>query len=65
MTRHEQQQYMLNELLELDSGLTDWELDFLDGPRGLTKWRGDFTPKQFKRLEKIWDRLIGGEVTHG
>jgi hypothetical protein len=56
---------MLQELLDLDSGLTDWELDFLDGPRGLTKWQGDFTPKQFNCLEKIWNRLLGDEVTHG
>ena len=44
----------LNDLLQVEKGLSDWELDFLDGPKGLTKWRGNFSVKQGQRLDKMY-----------
>ena len=61
MNRYEQQQYMLQELLDLDEGMTNKEMDFLDS---LCEWEGDFTDNQFAWLESIWNRLLGDKVTH-
>lgn len=36
---------MLDELLSLDEGLTDWELDFIEM---LSSWDGCFTKPQFE-----------------
>ena len=46
---------MVSELLDLDRGLTDWEINFLDH---LHDWQGDFTPKQIETLERIYDKRI-------
>ena len=55
MTKEDMENYrgMLQELLDLDSGLTDWEVNFLDD---LHEWTGDFTPKQAETLQRIYDR---------
>lgn len=47
---------MLDELLEVEEGLSPWEINFLDSLNG---WASDFTPKQAATLEKIWDRVLG------
>jgi len=47
---------MLKELLNTESGLSDNEIDFLDS---LNQWNGDFTEKQTKWLEKIYQRIYG------
>ena len=47
----------LNDLLQVEKGLSDWELDFLDGSRGLTKWNGNFSIKQSHRLDKIYRKF--------
>lgn len=44
---------MLKDLLELDSGLSPWEVDFIES---LNAWTGDFFEKQAKTLEKIYER---------
>jgi hypothetical protein len=43
----------LADLLALDSGLTAWEVDFIDS---VSKWDGDLTPKQIKTIYKIYER---------
>lgn len=45
MTTEQMQNYrdMVQELLDVESGLTDWEIDFLDS---LHAWQGDYRPKQ-------------------
>ncbi len=43
----------LDELLELEDGLTPWEVDFIDS---VSKWEDDLTPKQMARIYKIYDR---------
>lgn len=42
---------MLQDLLDLEEGLSDWEVNFIDS---LDNWKGKFTPKQIEILEKIW-----------
>ncbi len=46
---------MLQELLDLDHSLTDWEMDFIDS---LSEWNGDFTEKQVECLEKIYNKRM-------
>ncbi|MCE5324925.1 MAG: hypothetical protein LLG01_00775 [Planctomycetaceae bacterium] len=57
MSKEEQENLrgMLQELLDLESGLTDWEIEFLDS---LNNWQGDFRPKQAETLQKIYDRRM-------
>lgn len=51
--RHAQ---MLNDLLELESGLTDWEANFIES---LSQSRtGHLTEKQINVLERIWRERI-------
>ena len=47
---------ILDELLDVDSGLTDWETDFLDS---VSKWAGKLTRKQGVTIEKIYKRVLG------
>jgi len=46
---------MLEELLAVEHGLTNKEIDFLDS---LNDWEGCFTVPQANWLEKIYERLI-------
>ena len=48
---------MLGDLLLLEKGLYEGEIEFIDG---LPNWEGCFTEPQAIWLEKIWDRLCGG-----
>jgi len=57
MSKH---QDMLNELLEAETGLTGWEMDFLDSlvGQGLNSQYDDFTQKQTDKIEQIWERIF-------
>jgi len=46
---------MVEELLKVDSGLTKWEIEFLDD---MAVWRGSFTKKQKALIEKIWHKIF-------
>ena len=46
----------LSDLLQVEKGLSDWDLKFLDGPRGLTKWDGNFSVDQAHYLDKMYDK---------
>lgn len=46
---------MLDELLDIDSGLSPWEVSFLDD---LSRWNGPFTEKQIETIEKIHQRMF-------
>lgn len=46
---------MLEELLALEEGLTEWEANFVES---LSREGGDFTPAQAAKLEEIWNRRI-------
>ena len=46
---------MLEELLAVEHGLTNKEIDFLDS---LNDWEGCFTVPQANWLKKIYERLI-------
>jgi len=47
---------MLQELLNVDAGLSDKEINFLDS---LHDWTGNFTPKQIAWLDRIYSRVKG------
>jgi hypothetical protein len=49
---------MLEELNNLEDGLSEWEMNFVDDlmDRGAS---GPFSPKQASTIEKIWDEKIG------
>jgi hypothetical protein len=54
---------MLDELLALDDGLTDWEVEFVESLSvQRTNWdangRGP-SDRQFETLERIWNERIG------
>ena len=42
----------LEELLELESGLSDWDMEFIES---LTRWTGEFTIKQQIKLRELHD----------
>jgi hypothetical protein len=46
---------MMIELLNLVSGLTDWEIGFLDN---INTWEGNFTDAQEATLIKIHNRMF-------
>lgn len=47
---------LLDDLLDLESGLTEWELGFIES---LDKWRGrDLSEKQEATLQRIADKLL-------
>jgi len=46
---------LLQELLDLEDGLRDWEVEFIDS---LSNWKSTFTKKQAATLEKIYERVF-------
>jgi hypothetical protein len=46
---------MLSELLALESGLSNWEIEFLDS---LNEWTGCFTEKQAEKLSTIYKHAV-------
>lgn len=49
---------MLDELLELEDGLSDWEVEFIDR---LSHQRDrSLTDGQASKLQQIWDERIAG-----
>ncbi len=52
MTDYAKQMEMLADLLDLNAGLSNWEMEFVES---LSHWDGLFTEKQGETLEKIWD----------
>lgn len=52
LTRDQHAVLMLNDLLKVESGLSEWEMDFLDS---LTKIQADrLSVPQFLKLEELW-----------
>ncbi len=52
---------MLDELSELEEGLNDWQIDFIES---VNKWEGNFTQKQSETIMRIWGKLLGDKNTH-
>lgn len=50
---------MLKELLEVEEGLTDWEIGFLESMTQKTD--RDLTHGQGQKLVDIWDKIFGGK----
>ena len=48
---------MVSELLDLEKGLSDWEIDFLENIH--ENWRGNYTEGQGAKIQKIYDAVIG------
>jgi hypothetical protein len=44
---------VLQDLLALDEGLTNWEIDFIES---VNQWQSDLTPKQIETLDKIYEK---------
>ena len=47
---------LLEELCQVDEGLTSWECDFVDS---VSSWEGLLTTKQGETIEKIHKKLFG------
>ena len=52
---------MVNDLFCIESGLTAWEIKFIENAN---RQKFAYTGKQPEKIEQIWDRLCGGENTH-
>jgi len=46
---------IVGELFDMDSGLTDWEIDFLDDIS--TNWNSNFTEGQADKIREIYKKL--------
>ena len=53
MTDETKDREHLKDLLDLESGLTPWEVEFIDSLDG---WRGPFTTKQSELIYKIYEK---------
>jgi len=56
MTSQPNMRPMIAELLAVEEGMSDWEIDFCEG---LDKWEYDFTPRQVAALERMWNKHLG------
>jgi len=56
----EQLRAMVADLLEVEAGLTGWEVNFVEK---MNDWRGDYRGRQPARIEQIWDRVLSDKVT--
>ncbi len=59
MTQRESRD-MLRDLLQVRSGLTGWEAEFIEK---MNAWEGAFTAGQAAKLEEIWDKRLGNIAT--
>lgn len=48
----------LQELCNLESGLSEWEIGFIES---LAKWNNNFTDKQYTVLRRIWAEKVDGQ----
>ena len=55
MTEQNSAKEHLKDLLDLDSGLTEWEVEFIEN---MSKWKGDFSPKQIAMIYKIYEKNL-------
>jgi hypothetical protein len=46
---------MIQEILSSDSGMTGWEMDFIEKVKHLKK----FTQSQCEKVAQIWDKVCG------
>jgi hypothetical protein len=51
----EQKDYrnMVRELLELDEGLSRWEIEFTEY---MDKWSDNYTDNQMRKIEQLWNK---------
>ena len=49
-------QNMVDEICQVESGLNNWEIGFIDN---MVKWTGDYTNPQKKIIEKTWGKVVG------
>ena len=52
---------MLEDIAELEQGLTDWEMKFTDSLRSQFEARGTLSPKQVAKLEQVHKEKVLGE----
>ena len=46
---------MVSELLEVESGLSSWEMDFIENMDG----KRNFSEKQSDKIKAIWSKVLG------
>ena len=46
---------LVEELCDVQSGLTNWECDFVSD---MLDWAGEYTQKQRATIEKIYDKVM-------
>lgn len=49
---------MVEELCDLDEGLSGWEIDFIDD---MADREGEYTEGQLNKIEQIWNKRIGNK----
>ena len=47
------------DLLDLEDGLSDWELRFIQSVGNQAEERGSLSEKQAAIVHKVWDKLCG------
>jgi len=47
---------MVSDLCDATEGLSSWECDFASS---CYDWDGQYTEKQMRQIEKIWDKVFG------
>ena len=53
----DEQQSMLDDCIERQSKLNEWEINFVDSAYEFFENQGSLTPKQCTKLEEIWERV--------
>ena len=53
--KDEEARWKLEELLNIDSGIDEWDLDFIES---LSHWDGMFTVKQADKIIEKWGKYL-------
>lgn len=53
----EEYQQLIDDCMDRQSQLNDWEINFLDSINDQVSEEGTLTDRQFEKLESIWERV--------
>ena len=57
----EQAKDYIEELLQVEGGLSAWEIDFIEA---MENREADYTPNMLEKIEQVWSKHCGGKCTH-
>ena len=57
MSCKEEYQQLVDDCMDRQSQLNDWEISFLDSINDQVAEEGTLTDRQFEKLESIWERV--------